>query len=109
MRQFQFKQLKRSKYNSKKVVVDGIKFDSAKEARVYQQLKLCEKAGVIKNLRLQVPYDLVIPCKYVADFVYVDFASGKEIVADAKGFKTTEYKRKKKYMKLQHCIDILEV
>jgi hypothetical protein len=99
---------KKHKYNATRTEVDGIEFMSAKEAKVYQQLKLCEKAGAIKNLRLQVRYDLSIPTKYIADFVYID-DRGREIVADAKGCKTPEYKRKKKYMELQHGIKIVEM
>ena len=48
-----------SKYNSKKTVVDGQKFDSKKEANRYQELVLLEKAGVIKNLSRQVKFVLI--------------------------------------------------
>lgn len=48
-----------SKYNSKKTVVDGQKFDSKKEARRYQELLLLEKAGAIKNLSRQVKFVLI--------------------------------------------------
>lgn len=71
-----------SKYRAKKCQVDGIKFDSLKEARRYQELRLLERAGKIADLRLQVPFFL-IPAqrdengnvveravKYIADFVY---------------------------------------
>jgi hypothetical protein len=109
MKPFTFANLKKKhKYNATRTEVDGIKFMSAKEAKVYQKLKLCEKAGSIKNLRLQVRYDLIRPTKYIADFVYID-NNGNEIVADAKGCKTPEYKRKKKYMELQHGIKIVEM
>ena len=40
-----------SKYNSRKTVLDGIKFDSVKEAKRYAELKLMERAGVISHLR----------------------------------------------------------
>ena len=48
-----------SKYNSRKTTVDGITFDSKKEARRYLVLKKMEQDGEIKNLRLQVPVELV--------------------------------------------------
>ena len=52
-----------SKYNSRKVAVDGIAFDSVKEARRYKQLKLLQLAGEITDLRMQVPFELV-PAQY---------------------------------------------
>lgn len=53
-----------SKYHSKKTEVDGILFDSKKEAQRYQQLKLMEKAGILCDLKRQVKYEL-IPAQYV--------------------------------------------
>jgi len=95
-----------SKYNAKRVEVDGIKFDSKKEARRYQQLKLLERAGEISNLRLQVPFyfevnggpvtfDTGRKMFYKADFVYYDELLGKEIVEDAKGKDTDASKIKR--------------
>lgn len=52
-----------NKFNARKAVVDGITFDSKKEANRYRDLKLLEKAGEICCLRLQVPFEL-IPAKY---------------------------------------------
>ena len=48
----------RSKYNARKTEIDGIKFDSAKEAARYAELKLLRDAGKIKDLQLQVPFVL---------------------------------------------------
>ena len=89
-----------SKYKAIKTTVDGIRFDSKKEAARYEVLKVMQKSGVIENLRMQVPFVLIpdqreadvwIPykkpikgemgrwkpgkvierrCVYVADFVY---------------------------------------
>lgn len=104
------------KYRNRKTVVDGITFDSAKEASRYQELKLLERAGKISDLRLQVSFELcpVVyldgrkqrPMCYVADFVYDE--AGKTITEDAKGFKTKEYRDKRKLMKHVHGIEILE-
>ncbi|MBQ2175640.1 MAG: DUF1064 domain-containing protein, partial [Alphaproteobacteria bacterium] len=47
------------KYNNKKIIVDGIKFDSKKEALRYKELKMLEKAGIISNLQRQVKYTLI--------------------------------------------------
>ena len=107
--------LKRSrpKYGNKKTVVDGIKFDSKWEAERYGQLKAMERGGVVTDLELQVPYNIIINdikiCKYIADFKYKqEDIHGKieEIVEDAKGFETPEFKLKKKLMKAVFNIDI---
>lgn len=74
------------------------KFDSAKEARVYGDLAMREKAGEIENLQLQVEYELIPKqklssgraersVKYIADFVYTDKADGKTHVVDVKGYR----------------------
>jgi hypothetical protein len=55
------------KYGNKKVIVDGITFDSKKEARRYTELKLYEKAGKIHSLELQKVFEL-IPAQYEEKF-----------------------------------------
>lgn len=108
-----------SKYKNKKIEVDGKVFDSKKEADRYKELKLCEMAGVIKDLKTQVKYELIPPqkdkdgkslersCTYIADFVYEK--DGETIVEDTKGFKTPEYIIKRKLMLKVHGIRIKEV
>lgn len=107
-----------SKYHSKKVVVDGISFDSRKEANRYRELKLLERAGKITELKRQIKYILIPsqridgkvverPCAYVADFVYRQ--NGEVIVEDTKGFKTKEYVIKRKLMLHVYGIRIKEV
>ena len=70
-----------------------------------------EKAGAISDLKTQVPFELnpggTHSLKYIADFVYTE--NGKTIVCDAKGYKTREYKKKKRLMKQVHNIEIKEV
>jgi len=98
------------KYNAKKTVVDGITFDSKKEARRYSELKLLEKCGEIHSLELQPRFDLIVngaKCGYYkADFRYTE--KSKEIVEDCKGFKTPVYRLKKKLVKAIYGVDILE-
>ena len=95
-----------SKYNAKKTNVDGIKFDSIREADRYCELKLLEKAKEIRNLELQPRFLLQDKFKdkmgtthrkieYVADFMYID-KDDKKIVEDVKGMTTGVYKLKKK-------------
>ncbi len=103
-----------SKYRNKKVVYDGIRFDSIKEKDRYQELKLLEKAGHITDLRLQERFDLRVNGVklgfYKADFSYYNFGSGTTVVEDSKGYDggTPVYKLKKKLMKALHGIDIYE-
>ena len=105
-----------SKYHAKKTTIDGIEFDSAKEAKRYAKLRDMAEAGKIQHLRLQVPFELVpsFECdgvkyremKYVADFVYV--RDGKVVVEDCKGVKTREYLMKKKLMAYINHVNIEE-
>ena len=106
-----------SKYHAKKTVIDGIEFDSAREAKRYVKLRALEDAGRIQGLRLQVPFELVpsFECdgvkyremRYIADFVYA--RDGKTVVEDTKGFRTKEYIIKRKLMLWLNGIRILEI
>jgi len=106
------KVVKQSKYKNTRCEFNGIKFDSIRERKRYIDLEFAQKQGVIKDLRLQVPYLLVdtedFKMTYIADFVYFDIQSGLTIVEDAKGFKTKEYKKKKRLMKKVLGITIKE-
>lgn len=106
----------RSKYHAKKTTVDGVTFDSRREADRYLVLKGLEEAGAIGNLRRQVRYELVPgfdvdgrhyrPVYYVADFVYVE--DGKEVVEDVKGMRTDVYKLKSKLFARRYGMSIKE-
>lgn len=95
-----------TKYHSKKVVVDGIRFDSKLEASRYCELKLLAKSGEIYGLTLQPEFELIPTFKkngktyrktvYKSDFSYYDAHTNKQIIEDAKGFKTPVYALKKK-------------
>lgn len=108
----------RSKYRAKKTVVDGITFDSRKEADRYLVLKGMEEDGLIENLRRQVRYELVPdfdvdgkhyrPVYYVADFVYMDKEAGKEVVEDVKGMRTDVYRLKSKLFARRYGMSIKE-
>ena len=114
---------KRNKYGNKKIVMDGEKFDSLKEAGRYQELKLLERTGKIERLERQVSFVLIPTikddkgkviekkCSYIADFTYwKDIGIGKILVVeDVKGKKTEVYKIKKKLMLHVHGIRIKEV
>ena len=107
-----------AKYHNQKVVIDGIQFDSKREAQRYQQLKLMVKAGVIINLKRQVKYELV-PAQYIdgkcveravtyiSDFEYDE--NGRHVVEDTKGMRTKEYIIKRKLMLHKYGIRIREI
>jgi hypothetical protein len=102
-----------SKFKANKTILDGIQFDSKREAQRYSELKLLERAGVIQNLRLQVKFELIPKqqgeraCTYIADFVYEE--NGQTVVEDAKGMKTKDYIIKRKLMLWMHGIKIREI
>lgn len=108
-----------SKYYSRKVIIDGIKFDSKKEGNRYLELKLLLKAGKIRDLELQKKFELLPKYKinnktiraisYIADFVYWDISKNEMIIEDTKGFKTEVYKMKKKLFEYKYGIEIKEV
>jgi len=105
------------KYGNKKVVIDGIKFDSAKEGRRWQDLKMLYKVGKIRELDRQRVFILAPSVvlhgrrkpalRYCADFVYIDDATGKTVVEDVKGVQTDVFRVKMHLMKSVHGIDLL--
>ena len=99
-----------NKYGAKKAYIDGHRFDSLREGRRYMDLKLLERAGEIRTLRLQVPYFLHVRGekigKYIADFVY--WEGGKEIVEDCKGLRTPIYRWKARHFAAESGQEILE-
>jgi len=106
--------MRRNKFNAKKTVIDGIKFDSKKEAARYSELKLMESGGLISDLELQTRFDIVINgikvCYYRADFSYMQ--SGEFVVEDVKSPYTAKlpvYRLKNKLMKAVHNITIKEI
>ena len=102
-----------NKYGARKVKApDGQVFDSVKEYHRWGMLKLLERAGRISDLKRQVSYELIPKqqgeraCSYVADFTYLE--GGKLVVEDCKGFRTPEYRLKRKLMLWVHGIRIKE-
>jgi hypothetical protein len=98
---------KRQKYNNQKMIIDGLKFDSKREARHYIELRRLQTLGEISGLKHHEVFILSI-CKYEADFTYYN-KDGGFVVCDVKGVKTPVYLLKKKLMKAEKNIDILEV
>ena len=103
--------MRRSKYSARKTEIDGVLFDSKKEANRYCELKLLEKGKVISNLELQPKFELAEGFRYqgkkyqainyIADFKYVE-ENGIEVIEDVKGMKTDVYNIKKKLFLLRY-------
>lgn len=115
MNAFQYRKLlaqgKTSKYHAKKVKLDGMVYDSKKEAKRAAVLEQQERYGLITNLQKQVTFELqpgytnnqgkkIRPITYIADFVYNK--DGKTIIEDTKGFRTDTYKVKKKIFEYKY-------
>jgi hypothetical protein len=93
------------KYRNQPVEVDGVRFDSKKEASRWVELQYWERAGFIRDLERQVPFVLEVNGtrigKYVADFRYLDITTGQVVVEDVKSEATRKlpvYRMKKKLM-----------
>lgn len=110
--------IKTRKYGNRKIIRDGIEFDSIKECQRYCELKLMQRAGVISDLQMQVSFELIPSQRvdgkvveravnYIADFVYQQ--NGLKVVEDTKGYKTPEYIIKRKLMLWVHGIRIREI
>jgi hypothetical protein len=100
----QASQARKSKYGNKKVVVDGIRFDSKREAAYYGELKMREKAGEVSAVELQKPFPLLghqgeLMTTYKADFVFWDNQEERYRVIDVKGVETKEFRLKRKMMR----------
>ncbi len=102
---------KKNKYSNRKTTVDGITFDSKKEADYYLKLKQQKAAGEIKDFKLQPEYELqprfkkngktYRPIKYIADFI-IDHNDGTTEVVDIKGMETEKFRIKKKLFEYKY-------
>jgi hypothetical protein len=108
----------RSKYGAKPWVVDHLRFASKAEGTRYQELRLLEHAGQIRDLELQPAYPIrvrtpagrdVAVLVYVADFRYRAGPQGILTVEDVKGVRTPVYRLKKKLVEAQYGITITEI
>ena len=125
-----------NKYGNHKAKVDGMIFDSKREANRYIELRLLEKAGEISDLQTQVKF-VLIPTQreestevyksgpkkglpkpglvierevtYIADFVYIDNLTKKKVVEDTKGYATKDYIIKRKLLLWLYGLKIREI
>ena len=113
-----------NKYLNRELNTPDGKFDSVKEYRRWQELKLMERAGIIYELQRQVPFVLIPKqvdeitgkvlereAKYIADFTYRDRNTHKLVVEDtkSKATKTKDYILKRKLLLYRHGLQIKEV
>ena len=107
--------IKVSKYRNRKTLVDGIQFDSQKEADRYQELLWMQQARLIQDLECQPRYDLIVNGHklgfYRGDFRYKDVATDSVILEDVKSpaTRTAVYRLKKKLVKALYGVEIIEV
>ena len=106
------------KYRNVPTVVDGIRFDSKKEANRWAELKLLERAGHIRLLDRQVAYELAPSVKiagekrarpalrYTADFAYEDCERGGLVIEDTKGHSDTAFRIRQHLMATVHGIHV---
>jgi hypothetical protein len=115
--------MKKSKYNNVKTIIDGITFDSKKEAAYYNTIKLLKRAGEVTQIDLQPEFPYNMYCtvpgindgnrvfakqyKYIADF-RVTYKDGRVEIIDVKGVKTSIYRQKKKIVEAIYNVKIIE-
>lgn len=87
--------------------LDGVVFDSKAEMNRFAELKMMERAGIIKDLKCQVKFILqekfkhekygnIRAIEYIADFSYIQIMNGKTVIEDCKGMLTDKYLIKRK-------------
>lgn len=93
---------KRSKYNAVLTKVDGITFDSKREAEYYSELKLRQKAGEILGFSRQDQFVLDdAGTTYRADFV-IYYPDWRYQIVDVKGVKTDVFKLKMAMLRMRY-------
>jgi len=101
------------KYHARRTTVDGVKFDSEREAEYIGGLILQQRAGIIRLLEIHPSYPItvngVLIGVYEADARYVLVETGATVVVDVKGVRTPLYRLKKKLVEAIYDIRIQEV
>ena len=93
------------KFHAKPTTLDGIRFDSKKEANYYQELKFRILAKEIVFFLRQIPFHLSGGVVYRVDFQ--EFHSdGTVHFIDVKGYKTKDFIMKKKMVESEYPVEI---
>jgi hypothetical protein len=98
----------RHKFSAVRTQNDGFSFASKKEAARYAELKLLKAKGEVLFFLMQTPFHMAPKCRYVCDFT-VFWKDGTVTFEDVKGFKTSEYKTKKKVVEQLYGVEITEI
>jgi hypothetical protein len=106
---------RKHKYNAKATVYKGKTYPSKKEANRALRLDILKNANddhervvsVVEQVKLPIVVNDKHICSYVLDFK-VEYADGRIEYEDTKGFKTPEYKIKKKLIEAIYGITIKE-
>uniref|UniRef100_A0A6H1ZLG8 DUF1064 domain-containing protein n=1 Tax=viral metagenome TaxID=1070528 RepID=A0A6H1ZLG8_9ZZZZ len=97
--------INRHKFNAVRTELDGIKFDSKKEAQYYIELKMKVRAGIVLFYLRQVPLHLPGNAKYVVDFLEFH-TDGTVHFTDVKGMLTKDFILKKKIVEALYPVEI---
>lgn len=106
---------KKRKYHNEPVEIDGLRFDSQAEAKRYYELRMLERSGLIEHLEIHPKLTLTVQGvrigTYSADFRYYDIEQSRMVLEDVKSdaTKTQIYRWKKRHVKAQYGISIIEV
>lgn len=100
-----------NKFGAKRTFFDGQWFDSQREAEVYADLKLLERAGKISGLERQRKFNLIVNGEIIGtariDFAFIDHEQdGRFRVIDVKGVVGREFKRVQKHIKAAYNIEV---
>lgn len=99
---------RKNKFGAVRTTLDGITFDSKREAAYYAELKLRERAGEVADVEIQKPFLLshsaMVIGTYRSDFSFFDAREGKHRVIDVKGKDTPLSKWKRKHVLAQYGI-----
>lgn len=105
----------RNKHGNKKITIDGVTYDSLKEASYAKELHHRLSAGEIENIIYHPRFDIVVAGvyigKYTADFKYTDLTTRQDVIIDVKGpstRKNTAYRLRKKLVEAIYGLVITE-
>lgn len=113
------KEKKPPKFGNKRVQVDGVWFDSKKEAEYIAVLQESERRGEIRSLKFR-KVDCKLPiivngvpiCAYYPDAIYVDVQTDRKVFVDVKSPITRKdpyYRLKVKLVKAVYGIEVREI
>jgi len=99
-----------NKFRAVRTTLDGITFDSKREAAFYAELKLRERAGEVCDVELQPRFPLMVGSEvigsYRADFAFWDNRENRKRVVDVKGVEPRGFRRTLKHVRAQYGVEV---